>query len=564
MNFLKFTFLAATLVSVASVSAQSTYKSSLPVKPGKGVTVTGTVECDGKPVSGAIVSDGYELTKTDKKGAYYLKSKKQNPQVFITSPSGYEVVREDAIPQFWADFTSAPDQLERHDFRLNKVDNSNHAVVVFTDVHLANQRDDVAIFSGPYTEHIRKEVKKLTDNGIPVYAINLGDASWDNYWYAHDYKIGNFRQTLKDANFPVAVYSVMGNHDNDPHAQAGADVDFNASLPYQKALGPRYYSQNIGNVHYVFLDNIIYINEPAGETTYLGINSRRNYDYGFTRDQLDWLKKDLANVPYDTPVVVSMHAPLNRFKGATMEVKMRGDEASNKELFDMLKPYKNVRTFSGHSHREMLTPYPGEYSNIWDHNVNGTCASWWRSRAFGLKNICPDGSPAGYDIFNVNGNNITWKHKSYEEPDTKGFFAMDGNAVKHFYNSNPEMQTYLRMYPKASNLRETLPDNQILINLWLWEPQGKLVVKENGKEIPVEMYEGENPIHTVNYLLRNIVWINDWNRKKYNQPELIRMFAAKATTPDAPIEICWTDRFGREYKEILERPAPFKPLNLND
>lgn len=100
--------IAAILSASVQTDAQSFYKSKLPVKPRKGVTVAGTVECDGRPVEGVAVSDGYEVTRTDRKGAYYLKSEKKNPQVFITVPSGYEGFREGAVPQFWADFTEAP------------------------------------------------------------------------------------------------------------------------------------------------------------------------------------------------------------------------------------------------------------------------------------------------------------------------------------------------------------------------------------------------------------------------------------------------------------------------
>ena len=157
MKLYKLSLTAAALAFAVAVNAQSTFKSSLPVKPGKGVTVAGTVECDGKPVAGVTVSDGYEVTKTDKKGAYYLKSKKQNPQVFITTPSGYEAVREDVMPQFWADFTMPADKYERLDFCLKKTDNKKHAVIFLADIHLANERNDVDIFSGPYVDRIKEE-----------------------------------------------------------------------------------------------------------------------------------------------------------------------------------------------------------------------------------------------------------------------------------------------------------------------------------------------------------------------------------------------------------------------
>lgn len=562
MNLLKFTIISATVAVSLSTTAQSTYSSPLPFKASKGSTVGGVVECNGKPVEGVIVSDGYEMTKTDKKGSYNLKSNKQNPQVFITAPSGYDVVRDDVVPQFWADFTEAPGKFERHDFRLRKVDNKKHAVIVFTDVHLANQRDDVAIFSGPYTETIRKEVAALEAQGIPVYAFNLGDASWDGYWYAHNFKIGDFRKTLNDAKFPVQLYSVPGNHDNDPHAAPGENTDFVASLPYQKAFGPRYYSQNIGGVHYIFLDNILYKNEPAKEPFYWDITTKRNYTDGFTPEQLAWLKKDLANVSLDTPVVVSMHAPLARYKGLTNKIKIRSNEPSVEEFLAILKPYNDVHFLSGHSHKQVLTRYPAEYGNIIDHNINGTCASWWRTRATGLNNICPDGTPAGYEVFTVDGPQLSWEHRSFEKSPGQALYAFDMNVVKDYYKNNGEMAAFLRMYPECTNY-EQMPANNILMQIWAWDPNGKLEVRENGKLIPVKMVDIENPAYTLNYLVRNTVWLNDWDKKGYHEPRPVRMFEAQASTPDAPIEITWTDPFGKVTKSTLNRPAPFAPEYLN-
>ncbi len=67
MKLMKLTLAALVLMAAAPMAvAQSTFKSKLPVKPGKGVTVAGIVECDGKPVAGVKVSDGYDMTRTDK------------------------------------------------------------------------------------------------------------------------------------------------------------------------------------------------------------------------------------------------------------------------------------------------------------------------------------------------------------------------------------------------------------------------------------------------------------------------------------------------------------------
>ncbi len=566
MKLIKSTLVLLGLAGASLVNAHSTYQSSLPVKPGKGVTVAGTVECDGKPVAGVVVSDGYEVTKTDKKGAYYLKSKKQNPQLFITAPSGYEVYRDEPVPQFWADFTLPADQYERHDFRLNKVDNSKHATILITDVHLANERNDVDIFSGPYVNRIRQEVEKYNEQGIPVYTINLGDAAWDIYWYAHKFDISDFRKTLKKANYPTAVYSVMGNHDNDAHTKPGPNSDMEASLPYQKAMGPRYYSQNIGGVHYVFLDNIHYLNDQAKEPTYYDINNKRNYIEEFTPEQLEWLRKDLANVDVETPVVVSMHGPMFRRKPyqykpqwthVADDIYIRTEPKSTQELLDILKPYKNVHTLCGHSHNQQLVRLPQNIQNLTEHNISGTCGSWWRTRATGLNNLCPDGTPTAFEVFTVDGKDLKWDHVPYEYDADQQFFAWDGNGMKEYFKNNPEFNAFKTMYPKWTDYSD-VPDNYVYVNLWAWDPDGKLTITENGKELPVEVVNEENPLYTTSYMVRTCVWQNIWGSKGYQQPRKYQLFKAQASTPDAPLEITWTDYFGREHKQTLNRPAPFK------
>ncbi len=557
MKLFKLTFLLATLIGASSLCAQSTYKSTLPVKPKKGITVAGTVECDGKPVAGVVVSDGYEVTKTDKKGAYYLKSDKQNPQVFVSIPSGYEAWREDAVPQFWADFTQPSDTYERLDFRLKKVDNKNHAMLFITDVHLANQRDDVEIFSNEYVERLRQEADKLNAEGKQVYTMHLGDGSWDLYWYAHEFPIGKMRDVLNQANYPTAFFNVMGNHDNDGAVIAGEDADFNASLPYQKAFGPRYYSFNIGDVHYVVLDNIDYINTPA-ESSYQGIVGKRNYNENFTPEQLDWLRKDLADVSYDTPVVLGVHSPILRWaNNEGTAYRLKTEKKSTRELMSILKPYKQVHSFSGHSHRQCIVRTPEEEQNFTDHNISGTCGAWWRTTATGLKNLCPDGTPAAFEVFTADGKDLKWQHIPYEYDADRTFYAWDMNSIKDYMQKSGEAKAFKNMYPLWTDYSD-VPDDYVYVNLWAWDPEGKLTIKENGKELPVEIISEENPLFLLSYMLRTTLWLNVVDYKGNAKPRKFRLFRAKASAPDTPVEISWTDYFGKETHQTLSRPVPFQ------
>ena len=146
-----------TLTITATAIAQSTFTSTFAAKAAKGATIYGVVECDGTPLEGVAVSDGYNIVKTDKKGVYNLVSEKKNGTVFITIPSGYEAYTEgdDVVPQFWAHLTAEPTATERHDFRVRRADNDNHVIVAVTDIHLANLFNDVSIFTNSFVPCLR-------------------------------------------------------------------------------------------------------------------------------------------------------------------------------------------------------------------------------------------------------------------------------------------------------------------------------------------------------------------------------------------------------------------------
>ena len=102
-----------------------------------------------------------------------------------------------------------------------------------------------------------------------------------------------------------------------------------------------------------------------------------------------------------------------------------------------------------------------------------------------------------------------------------------------------------------------MPDNYVYVNLWAWDPKGKLTITENGKELPVEIVTEENPLYVASYMVRNTIWLNQVENKGYQKPRKFQLFRAKASAPDAPVTVFWTDCFGKETKETLSRPAPF-------
>ena len=80
-------FLAAAALLAAPV--RSAGLPPLPDKPG--ATVKGYVECEGRGVEGVVVSDGFNVVKTDAEGRYWLKTKLSRSEfVMISTPRGYD------------------------------------------------------------------------------------------------------------------------------------------------------------------------------------------------------------------------------------------------------------------------------------------------------------------------------------------------------------------------------------------------------------------------------------------------------------------------------------------
>ena len=565
------------LVLVGStVFAQSTFRSSLPVKARKGATVSGVVEVAGKPLAGVVVSDGYEVTVTDKKGCYYLASEKKNGNVFISIPAGYEVPTEGAMPQYWATLTQPAGIAERHDFTLTPVNNDKHVIVALTDIHLSNQVDDIRQFRENAMPAIRAEIEKYRSQGIPVYTMCMGDSSFDLFWYDYLFDINDFRNILGAVDYPTPVFHTMGNHDNDGATPHDADTDFNATKAYRKAFGPTYYSFNIGGVHYVMLDNIVYKNEPEGGLFKPGKNivGRRNYDHYINDEQLEWLRKDLSYVTdKSTPIVLGMHCPVYVYKAHKAPAK----DLDNPEIItrfvtpekaaafsEILKDYEQVHILSGHTHKN-LTCYGRDdksqplIANTIEHNFGAVGGSWWFTGAHGGLTLGPDTAPAGFEVFPVDGKHIEWYYTSVDDGPDKQFRTFDINCVRDYYNRNSEMAVLLDHFPKRYDFRKA-PENEVYIHVWAWEPTWKLVVKDNGKELKTERRAAENPQYTVSYDIPKTLWARQFP-KKYGKARFTpHIFVVKASAPDTTLEIEVTDSFGRVYRETMVRPKEFSKL----
>ncbi|MBQ7856116.1 MAG: calcineurin-like phosphoesterase C-terminal domain-containing protein [Alistipes sp.] len=563
----RFINLLLVLLVAASATAQTTFTSQLKASPSKGATIYGTVECDGKPLSGVVISDGYEVVKTDKRGVYNIASAKRNGYVFITLPAGYEAMTEgsDVVPQIWAELTADAQTPERHDFTLRKADNDRHVIVAVADIHLANHHNDIGEFTDVFLPSLRAELEQYRQQGIPAYTLALGDCTHEIYWYDYLYDIGDFRRTLSKVEYPTQFFNTMGNHDNDGGTPHSESVDFDATAKYRKAFGPTYYSFNIGKIHYVMLDNIHYINEPGGKKA-KGIVGSRNYTTEISRKQMDWLAKDLALVDKSTPVFIGVHSPIFQHKnGMNGAIISRIPEQNAAELTSLLKDFEVVHILGGHTHRNRVTygrddAERPELKNITDHNIVAVAGSLWYSSGFGGPQIGSLGEPAGCKIFPIDGTDIKWYFKASQYDAGQQFTCFDMNEVRRYFKESGEANVFFTRYPKRTNYGNFEAENVVMINVWDWASDWKISVKENGRELDVKRKKAEHPHMLACLDIPNTLWLGKFSSKNNRRKAHPHMFHVVASSPDSTIEVTVTDSFGNVYTEKMERPKRFHRL----
>jgi hypothetical protein len=521
-----------------------TVSTVIPDKPG--MTLKGIVFCDGEGLPGVVVSDGREVTVTDDDGIYYLPSDKENGFVFISIPGNYEVATSDNIPLFFRRL-SGGSSVEQHDFSLVQADNTDHVVLPLADWHLANRNDDITQFTNGFLSDVNAVINTYTSAGTKVYGVPLGDMTWDLYWYDNNFRLPDYLVEMKKIN--CSMFNVMGNHDNDPYVAS----DVGAEEPFREIIGPTYYSFNLGQVHYVVLDDIQYINTGGSQ----GVIGARNYNDIVLSNQTGWLVRDLAAITdKSTPLVIFIHAPLY----GNPSLDGSGQQVDNivlnngSTLLSLVSEFDEVHFVSGHTHINFTV----ENGFVIEHNTAAICATWWWTGKTGYagNQICKDGSPGGYGVWEVSGRDIQWHYKSIGFPAGYQFRTYDLNTV-HITaatfapNSTDEaLAEYAGVYATPNSV------NDVLINVWGYDPDWTIEVRENGTSLTVERVQATDPLHIISYEAKRLN-VGAVPTSSFVSCNTAHMFMVRASSATSTLEITVTDRFGSIYTETMNRPKEF-------
>lgn len=477
----------------------------------EGQNVRGKVSCEGVALPRVVVSDGFRMTVTDLNGEYRLCSKKENGYVFITCPGDCRPPLEYDIPQSHK-YLGDVQQTDVVDFELERVDNSRHRIIFMTDLHISNYTNgDITWYKKVIVPEIEAAVK---ETNVPSYIFSAGDATTDHRWYSFNFALPEWRELA--STLPAPLYQTMGNHDNEPYST----TDFVAEVPFKKTIGPSWFSVNIGDIHYIILDNIIYgVNDhPEGETYYVRV----------TEAQKEWLRRDLLMTDKDTPLVVVMHSPLYHYVTPTALKAHFYNQAMVREVLDCFEGFECVHFVDGHKHTNHNIILS---ESMMEHNLAATSGSNWNSEVQSGTHYSRDGSRGGIQIWDMDSRNIRWVHKSPGSPVSQGQFHIED----------------LNVVP--ADRRGEVPANTVLVNIYNWDPKWKLSITENGRELKWTQVYREDPYYI-------LACPEKWS-SVMAPTGTEHIFTATASAPDTPVTVRVTDRFGNEYIETLTRPGSY-------
>lgn len=362
------------------------------VKPlANGANIFGrVVDSDGMPVEGAVISDGVQSVKTDVNGEYTMKSDIAKVHfVMVSVPAEYEIPLRDNRPQFFRRVLRYS-EAARADFVLKKraevKDNFVLAMIGDPQTRGLNIDNSTERFRDVLLPDLAEYVKS-TDK--EVYAINLGDLVY-NFMNAYD----DYINVLATA--PTSMFSVIGNHDYDQRTL------FETALgtPYfETYLAPLNYSFNIGKMHFVVVNSILY-NRPS---------DKHRYKTGMEDYTYKWLENDLKHVSKETTIVICSHSPLFKWRG-----KNYGDKTVNfKKYSKLLSQYNKVYAWAGHTHVNYSYDFekaPAKYSAL--KNVENIVVARCIGQLRLNRELNTDGTPNGYMVAEVNGDTMEWYYKS--------------------------------------------------------------------------------------------------------------------------------------------------------
>lgn len=471
-------------------------------------------------VEGVLVSDGLHVTETDRRGRYRLPlptaaDEARGISYFVTEPRGYDVpVDQYNVPQFYYVHKpgGSPLGVTGQPFRFGGLAPTG---ALPTRINFPMVREDrcrgrrgrrncdkfKVVVSGdtqPYSNaeigYVRDTIARELAAEDDIEAVLIeGDVMGDDLSL-----YPRFKRIMSAAG--ALQYYVAGNHDLD----FDATTDDHSFDTFRREWGPEYYSFDIGQVHFITLDDVKYpcLDEDNRDGLHGGcednIANGATYNGVVTQRQIDWIRNDLAHVPTEKLVVVSKHIPIHSFIDQNLARQMvdnvvdlyeaLGCRRAEDGTFPPEDCERRLLALSGHTHtNEQIRP--GETfegwnttlsdGGIWESSgpapfpqlVAGAASGAWWSGDFNDTGVPESfqrlGAPRGYFILEFDGNQYSDVFKATDRAEDRQMsLSMQTPGFDAWYDS---LLGWLRT-PSASrnatppvNIND-LPDTRMVLS----------------------------------------------------------------------------------------------------
>lgn len=491
-------------------SAPSDWVTLLDKVSADGSNVRGSVKTpEGKPLEGILVTDGLQYVKTGKDGSYKMTSDLSRTKfIYLSIPDNAQAPTRDGVPQF---FRRVPRyaQAVQADFVLEPCSPAKDYTILWIadpQVKPFGFKDDFSMDVWHNRVAPDAEAFRASQPGN-VYCINLGDLVYNEMSAWEDYLAGA-------AKIDCPTFNVIGNHDYD---QANLFDTNQGNAFFETYVGPEHYSFDIGDIHYIVLNTILYDRKDAKD----------KYHYGIDDNTYEWLKADLSHVPHDKILMPCAHNNLFKTPNSSPNGSHGVYNLHYKDCVSLFAPYKAVYSWNGHSHTNFYYNYANHYGK--PKAEGGTkhgapnIQSISVTRATGALRfnapIGQEGEPQGYMVMNVReGNKVDWYYKGVGS------------------GKNYQMRAYTP---------ETTADGTVKVNVFNWS---------EGWSTP-EWYEGGKKVADmeftpgIDYAYKALFdeYHNETNRKYCQPSDKCDIFSVTPSAGCRSGQIRVTDLFGNTY-----------------
>jgi hypothetical protein len=323
---------------------------------------------------GVSVTDGYSVVKTDAQGAFTLTPDASAVFIYITRPSGYDVVGDWYRPLAASvDFTLKPAARNEDEYTFVHV----------TDTHISENRRSLEGLS-----RFVKEVNALIPK--PRFVLNSGDLLNLHKALLNTPASGHaaFRNYVGIMNhLSMPSYNVAGDHTDSSYriTEFPRGDHRCAKAMYWEYLGPHFFSFEYGKIHFMSVDFGYHLGKRK-----IKVNGKE-LDYPTNEVQpmhTKWMRQDMSHRSPGSFVVTSAESDLTKHCPG---------------FLDMAKQHDVRFQLTGDIHvvSEKKRPVP--------YRTGGALAGcWWNPKA---NKLCPDLSPQGYMIYRVNGEQLEHFYK---------------------------------------------------------------------------------------------------------------------------------------------------------